>query len=166
MSNRPAPVTEVKRRLDGRVSRFRCELVLRRPHVVVLRYETKRAYRADSARIPAGSRTYGFFWRRRPYQLYRVVGPDGALLAHRFDVVDDVRLADERVSYRDLAVDVWVDASGHARVEDEDEVAHYVRRGLLSAAERRRILRTRDLILRRHRVIAREAERLLGEAGV
>ncbi len=32
-------ITEVKRHLDGRTERFDCHLVLRRPHLVVVRFE-------------------------------------------------------------------------------------------------------------------------------
>jgi predicted RNA-binding protein associated with RNAse of E/G family len=93
-----------------------------------------------------------------------MVGPNGHLIAHRFDVVEDVRLDEGEVSYTDLLLDLWVDPRGSLRVEDEDEVAEYARRGLLSAAQRARIERTRGLLLRRHAVIAREAARLLPEA--
>jgi hypothetical protein len=56
---------------------------------------------------------------------------------------------------------VWVPAEGEPRVEDEGEVAEQARRGLLSTDQRRNIERTRDLLLRRHAAIAREAARLL-----
>ena len=156
-------VTEVKRHLDGRVERFACRLVLRRPHLAVLLFEHKQERRTSGFVLPAGSRTFGFFWRRRPYLLYRFIGPDGRLIAHRFDVVEDVRLGEGGVSYTDLLLDVWVDASGTSRVEDPEEVAAFARRGLLSPAQRKRIGRTRELLLRRHHAIAREAARLLGE---
>ena len=78
--------------------------------------------RAGGFFFPAGSRTYGFFWARRHYLLYVLHGPDGRLIAHRFDVVDEVRMRPGRVEYLDLALDVWVDPSGHAWTEDEDEV--------------------------------------------
>lgn len=161
MSERPARIVEVKRHLDGRVERFECALLLRRPHVLVVRFDHRKALGAGGGVIPAGSRSYGFFWRRRPYQLYRICGPDGRLIAHRFDVMQDVRLSEREVSYTDLLLDLWVDAQGRARLEDEDEVAVYARRGLLSTAQRRRIERARAVLLRGHRRIAREAERLL-----
>lgn len=154
-------VTEVKRHLDGRVERFDCRLVARRPHLAVLRFDHRAELRAGGFLFPAGSRSYGFFWRRRPYQLYRMTGPDGRLIAHRFDVVEGVRLDEAEVSYTDLLLDLWVDPQGGSRVEDEDEVAAYARRGLLSTEQRARIERTRGLLLRRHAVIAREAARLL-----
>ena len=159
MDNRP--VTEVKRHLDGRVERARCRLVLRRPHLVGLRFDHARERRVSDFVFAAGSRSYGFFWRRRPYQLYRMVGPEGRPIAHRFDVVEDVRLGEEEVSYTDLLLDVWVDSQGGVRVEDEDEVAEYARRGLLSPEQQARIERTRALLLRRHAAMVREAVRLL-----
>ena len=154
-------VTEVKRHLDGRVERFQCRLVLRRPHLAVLRFDHAKPWRAGGLVVPRGSRTFGFFWRRRPYVLYRMEAPDGRLLGHRFDVVADVRLGDREVAYADLLLDVWVAAGGEPLVEDEGEVADHARRGLLSAGQRRSIERTRDLLLRRHAAIAREAARLL-----
>jgi len=157
------PIEEVKRHLDGRVERFDCDLVLRRPHVVVIRFDHERARRAGGFVFPKGSRSYGFFWRLRPYVLYRMAGPDGRLIAHRFDVVEDVRLGEYEVSYVDLLLDISVDPEGHVRAEDEEDVAEYVRLGRLSTAQRGRIERTRALLLRRHGVILREAARLVEE---
>ena len=158
-------ITEVKRHLDGRAERFDCRLLLRRPQLAVVRFDHEKQRRAGGYRIPAGSRTSGFFWRRRPYVLYRIAGPDGRLIAHRFDVVEDVRLGEREVSYKDLLLDLWVDPDGQAWLEDEDEVEEHARRGLLAPTQRRRIHMTRDLLLRRHRVIVREAARLLDECG-
>ena len=93
-----------------------------------------------------------------------MLGPHGRLIAHRFDVVEDVRLAERDVSYTDLLLDVWVDPQGNARVEDEADVLEYARRGRLSAARQERIDRTRALLLRRHAAITREAARLLNQA--
>jgi hypothetical protein len=159
------PITEVKRHLDGRVERFRCALVLRRPHVVVVRFEHRRGRRAGGLPIPAGSRSYGFFWARRSYVLYRIAGPAGDVIGHRFDAVEAVELGEREVSYADLLLDVWVGPDGAPRVEDEDEVRAAARRGRLSAAQRGRIARAKRTLLRRHRAIEREAARLLAAAG-
>jgi predicted RNA-binding protein associated with RNAse of E/G family len=154
-------VTEVKRHLDGRVERFACRLVLRRPHLAVLRFDHARARRASGLTIPAGSRTFGFFWSRRPYLLYRIEGPRGDLIACRFDAVDAVRLGDDEVSYLDLLLDLWLLPDGTLRVEDEDDVTDFARRGLLTTAQRARIERARTRLLRRAPAVAREAGRLL-----
>lgn len=156
-------IAEVKRHLYGRVERFDCALVLRRPNLIVVRYDHARGRRAGGVRIPAGSRTFGFFWRRRPYVLYRIERPDRSLIAHRFDVVEDVRFSEGEVSYLDVLLDVWVMPDGTARVEDEDEVAAAARAGLLSQEQRRRIDKTKSLLLRRQQSITRDAEALVSQ---
>ncbi len=153
--------TEVKRHLDGRVERHSLRLVLRRPHLVVAFYEFARGLRTDGFTFPRGSVTYGFFWKRRPYVMYRMLDPQGRLVANRFDVVEDVHLGEREVSYRDLLLDIWIDASGMIQIADEDDVADARREGVLSNAQLARIERTRGLLLRRHRTITTEAERLL-----
>ena len=159
-------ITEVKRHLDGRVERFRCRLMLRRPHLAVLRFDHAHTRRAGGFIFPRGSRSFGFFWPRRPYVLYRMENPRGQLIAHRFDVVEGVRLGEEEVSYTDLLLDLWIDPTGEARVEDEDEVDDHARRRLLSIERRHRIDRTRGLLLRRYTAIVKEAAGLLHAAGV
>ncbi len=154
-------ITEVKRHIDGRVERHDLRLVLRRPHLVVALYTFTRGLRTDGFTFPRGSYTYGFFWKRRPYVMYRMLDPQGQLVANRFDVVEDVHLGEREVSYRDLLLDIWIDASGVVQIADEDDVADARRVGALSNAQLSRIERTRDLLLRRHRIIAIWAERLL-----
>jgi hypothetical protein len=158
-------ITETKRHLDGTSHRFRCELIALRPEVAIVLFRHWRGRSAGGFRFPKGSRTYGFFWRRRAYSLYRMVGPSGRLIAHRFDVLEDVRLSEREVSYLDLLLDVWVAPDGTVTVEDDDEVEEYAARGLLSRAQQRRIARTRELIARDHRRIEREAEELLRVRG-
>jgi hypothetical protein len=157
--------TELKRHLDGGDERFGCELVLRRAHVAVIRFQHRRRLSADGFTIPRGSHTDGFFWTPRPYGLYRIWGPDGSHIADRFDVLEDCRIGDREVSYLDLLVDVWVAPDGAVLVEDEEEVADHVRRGLLSRAQVRHIERATALLLRDHRRIIREAARLLAATG-
>jgi Protein of unknown function (DUF402) len=154
-------IEEIKRHLDGRVERHSLRLVLHRPHLIVALYEFARGLRTDGFAFPRGSYTYGFFWKRRPYVMYRMLGPQGQLVANRFDVVEDVRLGEREVSYRDLLLDIWIDASGVVQVADEDGVAGARREGTLSNAQLGRIDRTRGLLLRRHRVITTEALRML-----
>ena len=157
-------ITEVKRHVDGRTERFRCELLLRRRHVAVLRFDHERERSAGGFLFPSGSRSFGFFWPRRNYLLYRMTGADGQLIAHRYDIVEDVRLGEQELSYTDLLLDAWVDPSGRLRFEDEEELADQRRRGVISSLQLTRIDRARDVLVRRHRLIEREALRLLEAA--
>ena len=74
----PARITEVKRKLDGTVQRFDCELISRTPSLVVA------LYRFEDRRGPVDS--YGLFWARRPYLCYYLVPQDRSLRPRaRFD---------------------------------------------------------------------------------
>jgi predicted RNA-binding protein associated with RNAse of E/G family len=155
----------VKRFPQGEQETYRCLALDVTPRLAVLLFPHPGERRAGGFLFPAGSRTYGFFWARRHYLLYVLHGPDGGLIAHRFDVVDEVRLRPGRVEYLDLALDVWVDPSGRAWTEDEDEVVELVSQALLSPQRLALIERTKRLLLARHRRIAAEAREELRRLG-
>ncbi len=157
------PVTEVKRHITGREVRFDLQLVQRRPHVVVARYVHPEAFERDGFAFERGSVSYGFFWKRRSYVMYRMLDRHGRLVANRFDVVEEVRLTERTVSYTDLLLDAWATPDGSFRFEDEDEVAEAFQAGLLSREQLDTIEKTKDRLLRRHKAIAREAARLLSQ---
>ena len=158
-------VLEVKRFPGGKEETFHCLALDVSPRLAVLLFPHPGERRAGGFLFPAGSRTYGFFWPRRHYLLYVLHGPDGGLIAHRFDVVDEVRLRPGRVEYLDLALDIWVDPSGRAWTEDEDEVFELASQGLLSPEQLDLIERTKRLLLRRHRRIVAEAREELRGLG-
>lgn len=163
-----ATVREVKRRLDGRRDVFLCQALALGRQRTVVRFVSSQGGSAGGITFPPGTTTYGFFWRRRPYNLYRLVDPQGRLLAHRFDVVDEVRIRPQRgeVEYLDLLLDIWVYPDGHLRLEDEAEVADHVRRGLLSPRQRARIARTQNYLLRAWGRIIGDSRALLVALGL
>ena len=156
-------VFEVKRHLDGRVGRFECELVGRRPSVVVVRFPL------EAGHGPVDS--YGVFWPRRSYLVYHLVPREaGAPVRSRFDVLRDCRIdavtdAGGDVSYLDLELDLWV-TDGVPQWEDEEDVEAARDAGLLTSADLARIDRTRDLLTRRHASVIAEVRALLASLGV
>jgi hypothetical protein len=159
-----APATrihETKRTLDGRRQSFDCGLVAVTPRLAIVRFEHPAARSVGGFFFPIGSHTLGFFWAGRHYNLYRFTGPDGAVIAYRFDVVDSVRVTPDHVGYTDLLLDAWLPPGGDPRVEDEDEVAQAEAAGLLTPRRRTIIERTRRLLERHHHRIVTEAEREL-----
>jgi len=82
--------------------------------------------------VPPGSVSHGWFWTRRPYNLYRMRRPDGTLIAHRFDAVADVRLSPEAVEFRDLVLDWWATPDDTLIEEDREEFEELVAAGGLS----------------------------------
>jgi hypothetical protein len=169
MEHRPpvarSEVREIKRFLHGGEETYRCRALDISPRLAVLLFLHPSERRAGGFSFPAGSRTYGFFWSRRHYLLYVLYAPDGGLIAHRFDVVDEVRLRPGRVEYLDLALDVWADPSGRAWTEDEEEVVELASQGLLSPQRLALIERTKRLLLARHTRIAAEARDELRRLG-
>ena len=165
MKRPESTVVEIKRFLHGGEETYRCLALDVSPRLAVLLFPHPRERRAGGFLFPAGSRTYGFFWARRHYLLYVLHGPNGGLIAHRFDVVDEVRLRPGRVEYLDLALDVWVDPPGRAWAEDEDEVIELASQGLLSPQRLALIERTKRLLLARHRRIGAEARDELRRLG-
>jgi hypothetical protein len=158
-------IIEVKRFPEGRQQTYRCQALGVSPRLAVVLFLHPSERRAGGFLFPAGSRTYGFFWAQRNYSLYVLHHPDGGLIAHRFDVIDEVRLRPGRVEYLDLALDVWVDPSGHAWTEDEDEVAELASQGVLSPRRLALIDRTKRLLLARHGRITAEAHQELRRLG-
>ncbi len=144
---------EVKRRLDGSEELFECELLHRTESVVVVSFRLPAAV----GDVPKGSTTIGWFWARRPYDLYRFVARDGDVLLHRFDVVDDVRIGEDRVEYLDLIVDVLVSPTGEVTIEDEDELKAAARRGRIDTGRVNAIERALSTVTRDWRRIVREA---------
>lgn len=155
----PPAVLETKYTIDGRAQTFTCAGLLLTPRLAMVRFDHTSARRTGGYEIPAGSYTIGSFWRGRGYNCYRFTGPDGGVIAYRFDAVERVGIRPGRVWYHDLLLDVLVSPDGAVRIEDEDEVEEATAGGLLSAAQQRRIESTKALLVRDHARIIAECER-------
>ena len=156
-AKKSAKVQEVKRHVDGRVETFDCEPVHMEEDRAVVRFRLP----VRVGDWPRGTETVGFFWENRSYNLYRFLSPEGDLLGHRFDVVNDVQIAEDRIDYMDLFVDVLVSPTDDVHVEDEDEAKKAAAKGLLEPQHLEAIESALGTILRDPRRIFREADRLL-----
>lgn len=154
-------VIEIKRHLDGRSETFTCDALAISSRLMLVVFHHQLARTAGGFLIPAGSRTYGFFWPGRTYNVYRFTTPDGAAIAYRFDVVDGVQVRAGQVAFLDLLLDIWLPPGGPPRVEDEEEVAAATTAGLLNGRHLAIIARTRRLLLRDWPRIVAEVERTL-----
>ncbi|HBY93834.1 MAG TPA: hypothetical protein DEP84_07655 [Chloroflexi bacterium] len=120
------PFVEVKVRLSGERLHFTCELLEQRPDRVVLRYVLPGAGRVHDVELPAGTMTIAYYWPERPYNVYHWVQPDGRTIAHYFNLSGPATIADDRVEWQDLVVDVLVTPDGRVRVLDEDELPSWL----------------------------------------
>ena len=61
----PRRITEVKRHFDGRVDRWDCDALVVTPDFAAIAFVTPKKI----VRYPKGTHTFGYYWRRRPYNL-------------------------------------------------------------------------------------------------
>lgn len=113
---------ERKRKLDGRVLRYDCEALEVTPEHAVVLYRMTKGLEVAGVAIPAGTLSYGLYWRDRPYNVYRWVGAAGSVLAYYCNVATETRITPDVVDWLDLEVDVLITPDGRARVLDEDEL--------------------------------------------
>jgi len=164
----PAPITERKIKPDGTVREYQCELVRLDTTVAVVRFlmENGGEIFGTPIRVPPGSVSYGWFWRRRPYNLYRMHTRDGELIAHRLDAVADVLLSPGVIEYRDLALDWWVAPDGTIIEEDRDEFDALLRAGKVSERDAAAATAATLQIYSRYRHIIDDVEALERRWGI
>lgn len=155
----PRPVLERKLKPGGDVREYSCTLIAQEPGLAVVEFRMPEGGQAFHApiHIPPGSVSHGFFWLRRPYNLYRMRTPAGDLVAHRFDAVTGVRFDDDAISYRDLVLDWWVDRDDVIIEEDRDELEQLVAAGLVSPADAAKANEAAYQVLSRYRHVFDEA---------
>ena len=131
------PYLERKQKPDGSWREYRCTLLHREPGLVIVRFlmEKGGAIHGTPIEVRPGSVSHGYFWKRRPYNLYRMRGADHSLIAHRFDAVTDVHIGSTAVSYRDLVLDWWSLPNGAIFEEDRDELERLRASGDMTAAD-------------------------------
>ncbi|GIW13849.1 MAG: hypothetical protein KatS3mg062_1288 [Tepidiforma sp.] len=157
-----ADYLEVKRKPGGDVHTYVTELVHRGRGLVIVRFHMQRGGGPPEIPVvvPPGSVSLGYFWSRRPYNLYRWRDPAGNLIAHRFDAVNGVRILPDRVEYRDLVLDWWVLPGDVLLEEDRDEFEALAAAGALTAAELAAASAASRAIHARYRHILDEAAEL------
>lgn len=156
------PIIERKIKPDGSVREYACRLVHIEPGFAVIRFVVERGGIVFDTPIdvPADSVSYGYFWKRRPYSVYRMKRRDGSLVAHRFDASTVVEIATEAITYRDLVLDWWVTPSGEVIEEDLAEFEDLVERRCLAARDLRLAAEAARQVLSRYRHIIDELDSL------
>jgi hypothetical protein len=147
-------ILEVKETLGGERREYACTLLSLTADEAVLLYRLPRAGRVADLAPPAGTLSLGHFWVARPYNAYHWLTPDGRTLGLYVNLSDRTRLAPDRVTWRDLVVDLLVTPDGRCRVLDEDELP-----AGLDPALRATIAAARERVLREQGELLAEVER-------
>ena len=116
------PIVEIKRTLAGDEKRFDClRLAGNRDRVVVL-WIARAPMHVHGVDLPAGTISLGHFWADRFYNVYHWLDAGRRTLGFYFNVADRTEIADGRVTWRDLVIDVLATPAGRLAVLDEDEL--------------------------------------------
>jgi hypothetical protein len=143
---------EIKHTLSGATQTYACELLEYEPGFGVLRYVVDREYVINGRRLLPGDVTHALYWEDRPYTLYVWdLGSRGGRLFY-FNIADSITLGREEFVWRDLSIDVLIDATGGIDILDKHELPPDVAPGL-----RHYIDEAVALVVRRHGEIIREA---------
>ncbi len=148
--------TEKKLLLSGEIQRYECELMFVNDSFGVLKYTIDLQYRVDGITLYPGDVTYGLYWVGRPYTLYmwNLNRRNGAL--YYFNVADRISLTPTEFVWRDLVVDILIDAAQNVHVLDEEELPRTLSPGL-----RRYIDQAKAHIMSRYKKIILETEKIL-----
>jgi predicted RNA-binding protein associated with RNAse of E/G family len=147
----PTLITEVKTTLAGERKLFDCELLTLTAGEAVVIYRMPRDIMLEDLLLPRGSRSLGYFWEDRAYNVYHWVDDNLQTLALYLNICDNTRISPAQIAWRDLTVDILITPDLRCRVLDEDELPDDIDSKLLS-----RINATRD-------VLCADAARLLLE---
>ncbi len=156
-----ARIVEVKERLGKETLRFDLECWATSADHVVARW---LAGAENVFGAPERTYSWGVWWLGRPLGAYRLHAPDGALLRYRLDVIEEVRISEGEVRYRDLLLDARIQPDGEVSFEDEDEVSEAIAAGGLSRVQRWRIDWARGVLRDRPGLVRGWVDRAIEEA--
>lgn len=116
-----ASCREIKLTLSGKTHVYDCELVRYAGTSGILNYVIDRYYEFAGITLKPGDITRAFYWSDRPYTLYVWQLQERGSIYY-FNVADRISLTPEEFIWRDLAVDILIDADLHVQILDEHEL--------------------------------------------
>jgi hypothetical protein len=117
-----APILECKRTLAGVEERFECRVLARsETHLAVL-WIAPAAMHVHGIDLPAGSVSFGHFWRDRNFNVYHWLRDNVSTIGYYFNISDNTSWTSDRLAWRDLTVDILATPQGRLDVLDEDEL--------------------------------------------
>jgi Protein of unknown function (DUF402) len=131
-----ATCIEKKMLLSGELHEYICELAYFTNTFGVLRYVIDREYLVNGISLQPGEVTDAFFWTGRPYTLYSWRRDQPGRELYYFNIADRVSLTRTSFMWRDLVVDILVDANHTSHVLDEEDLPSCLSSDLRNYIER------------------------------
>jgi protein associated with RNAse G/E len=115
-------ITEAKHTLAGKLLEFPCSAVEVSEAEAIILYRLTKEVVVENLRLPAGTVSLGYFWAARPYNIYHWLTPEGVTLGYYINIGDQVQIADGRIAWRDLVVDLLILPEERLQILDENEL--------------------------------------------
>jgi hypothetical protein len=166
------PFLERKEKPGGKIYDYHCTLAHAEPGFVIVRFVVPNFVRKPATPlhtpipIPPGTTSFGYFWHRRAFDVYRMLAPGGSLVAHRFEAISIVSLDDSSIHYRDLVLDWWAFPDGRLIEEDRDELDDLVAAGAVSSGDAERANAVARHVFGRYRHIIDEVVAIESRLGL
>jgi hypothetical protein len=112
---------EKKLTLSGAIEVFECKLLHVDNGFGALKYVIDREYTVNGITLHPGDITYALYWNTRPYTLY-IWHTNGKQIHYYFNIADNISIQPKEIAWRDLSIDILIDADGNVHVLDEDEL--------------------------------------------
>ena len=146
---------EKKLTLSNKTYAFTCELLHFEPGFGVLKYVIDREYDVHGILLRPGDVTHALYGSARPYTLY-IWRFGSNRSVYYFNIADSISLQPAEFAWRDLTVDILVDADLKVHVLDEDELPDNLQPELINYIQHAKTRLVRD-----HPAIIREADAAL-----
>ncbi len=145
---------EIKKTLDGKIRKYRCELINLHSGKGILKYVLDQPFQVDALQLSIRTITYAFYWETAPFTLYKWYRPDGIKIADYFNIADTIQLTPKKFVWRDLALDILVFPGGEYVILDEDEIPADI-----DSATKDRIAFSKIYLLQRFRSIVDDTDK-------
>jgi len=151
---------EKKLTLSGDVQVFECELLRLDTGFGMLKYVIDREYTISSVALRPGDITYALYWKDRPYTAY-IWKVGKKQFIYYFNIADSISLHPNEIIWRDLSIDILIEADNTVHVLDEEELPLGLPGGLVGY-----IQSAKAHILHHYQDIMCEAKSILSSQGI
>jgi hypothetical protein len=151
---------EKKLTLSGDAQAFECELLRLDTGFGILKYVIDRTYTISSVTLRPGDITYALYWKNRPYTVY-IWSVNKKQFIYYFNIADSISLHPNEIIWRDLSIDILIEADNTVHVLDEEELPLGLPGGLVGY-----IQSAKAHILHHYQDIMCEANSILSAQGI
>ena len=115
---------------------FDCILAEKTDRDLVLIYQIPKQMTFAGVNFPPESRSFGYYWKDRNYNVYHWKDPKGSTIFSYFNISKDTKIHDDNVEWVDLIVDIAFHPDGRVEILDENEIPENMNHDDLSLIRR------------------------------